>query len=137
MKFNKIASLVLILSLSGFALAEPYERQPNPGKPDKVMPEVFTNTATFLQYCTIGGALNCRTPTSLGVRYTSSSAYNELSGTYGCTYKSSTYARADSPGYDLYYCGANSGLPGYTMLVLLEGDFSTSFAGTVSALYQP
>ena len=136
MKLKTIASLVLLVGLSGVALAEPYERQPNHGAQDKVVPEVFTNTTTFLQYCTIGGALNCRTPTSLGVRYTSVSAYNELSRTYGCTYKSSTYARANSPGYDLYYCGANSALPGYTMLVLLEGDFSTSFAGTVSALYQ-
>lgn len=137
MKLKTIAGLFLIVGLSGVALAETYERQPNQGAQDKVMPEVFTNTTTFLQYCTIGGALNCRTPISLGVRYTSSSAYNELSRTYGCTYKSSTYARANSPGYDLYYCGANSALPGYTMLVLLEGDFSTSFAGTVSALYQP
>jgi len=137
MRFNKIASLVLVLSFSGFTLAEPYEKQPNRGVPDKVMAEAFTNTATFLQYCTIGGVISCQTPSSLGVRYTSSSAYNELSVTYGCTYKSSTSARANSPGYDLYYCGANSGLPGYTMLVLLEGDFATSFAGTVSALYQP
>jgi hypothetical protein len=137
MKFKKIASLVLVLSLAGFASAEPYEKQPNRGVPDKVMSEAFTNTATFLQYCTIGGVISCQTPTSLGVRYTSSSAYNELSNTYGCTYKTSTSARASSPGYDLYYCGANSGLPGYTMLVLLEGDYATSFAGTVSALYQP
>jgi hypothetical protein len=37
----------------------------------------------------------------------------------------------------LYYCGSTSRYPGFTIFVLVEGDYSTSFAGTVTAIYQP
>jgi len=101
------------------------------------MPEAFTNSVTFLQVCYFGGVLNCQSASSLGVRYTSGTANSVLASQYGCTYKGSTPSRQASPGYDLYLCSGSSPLAGYTIFVLVEGDYSTSFAGTISAIYQP
>jgi len=81
--------------------------------------------------------LNCQSASSLGVRYTSGTANSVLASQYGCTYKGSTPSRQASPGYDLYLCSGSSPLAGYTIFVLVEGDYSTSFAGTISAIYQP
>jgi len=139
MKLEKIAALFLMLCACIGAHAQVYEKQAgNAGQETRVMPEAFANSTTFLQVCYIGGTLSCpANTTSLGVRYTSGSAYSELSGQYKCVYRGSTNAKTTSPGYDLYSCGSGSLLPGFTIMVLVEGDLSTSYAGNISALYQP
>lgn len=138
MKFKKFSALVLMLCLSVAAYAQNYEKPSSNGANEKSVPEAFTNTTTFLQICVIGGTIGCQsTSTSLNIRYTSGSAYTELATTYKCTYKGSTASRVASPGYDLYYCGSSSSLSGFTIMVLVEGDYSNSFAGTITAIYQP
>ncbi len=137
MSFKKIATVIAMLCFSATAFAQNYEKQPSNGQNEKSVPEAFSNTLSYLQLCIIGGTISCPSTQSLGVRYTSGSANAELAGMYGCTYKGSTYARAASPGYDLYYCGSTTSLPGWTIFVLVEGDFANSFAGTISAIYQP
>ena len=118
-------------------LAVPYEKQPSYGQSEKSVAEAFTQSQSILQFCIVGGMLTCPSSQSMGTRYTSGSAKNELVGAYGCTYLGWTVTKPTSPGYDLYYCGGNSSLPGFTMMVLVEGDFSNSYAGTITALFQP
>ena len=137
MSLKKFASLIVLLCLSAGAFAQSYDKQPNGGQAEKTLPEAFTNTQTFFQACLIGGSLTCQGSSNMGVRYTSGSAYNELTSNLLCTYRGSTLVRVNSPGYDLYYCGSGSKYPGFTIFVLVEGDLSTSFAGTVTAIYQP
>jgi hypothetical protein len=117
--------------------AVPYEKQPSYGQSEKSVAEAFTQSQSILQFCIVGGMLTCPSSQSLGTRYTSGSANAELVGAYRCTYLTSTSTRSTSPGYDLYYCGSGSSLPGFTIFVLVEGDFSNSYAGTVTALFQP
>lgn len=122
---------------AGESIAIPYEKQSSNGQNEKSVVNAFSQSQTILQFCTIGLTLTCNSSQSLGVRYTSSSAYNELNGAYRCTYVNSTRSKTTSPGYDLYQCGSSSTLPGFTIMVLVEGDSSSSYAGTITALYQP
>ncbi|MES2952206.1 MAG: hypothetical protein V4858_27080 [Pseudomonadota bacterium] len=139
MSFKKIAAAMALLcfSMGGAFAQNNYAKQASNGQNEKSVPEAFSNTVTYLQFCVIGGTISCPATQSLGVRYTSATANTELVSIYRCSYGLSTPARAASPGYDLYYCGANSSLPGWTLFVLVEGDFSNSFAGTITAIYQP
>lgn len=136
-KVKKLWVLFTLLGISFAGLAQNYEKQASNGRNDKSVPEAFTNTVSFLQACLIGGTISCQGTQSLGVRYTSGSANTELAGYYRCTYKGSTLTKAASPGYDLYYCGSGSALNGWTIFVLVEGDYSNSFAGTITGIYQP
>ncbi len=137
MSIQKIASLIVMLCLTAGAYAQTYDKQPARGEPEKTLPEAFTNSQTFFQACLIGGSLTCQNSSNMGTRYTSGSAYSVLTSSMNCTYRGSTLVRANSPGYDLYYCGAGSTYPGFTIFVLVEGDLSSSFAGTITAIFQP